>query len=80
MNAHHRATDSMIKLNINEVNKYSFLRYTLDAELRSDRCNFISNNHKNKIRNQERASNIKIKAILPLVFGVHWLNCIPLLL
>ena len=26
------------------------------------------------------ASNIKIKVILPLVFGVHWLNRIPLLL
>ena len=80
MTAPHRATHSMIKLNINEVNKYSFLRYTLDAELRSERCSFIINNHKNKIRNQERASNIKIKAILPLVFGVHWLNRIPLLL
>ena len=46
MNVHHRATDSMIKLNINEVNKYSFLRYTLDAELRSERCNLIINNQK----------------------------------
>ena len=32
MTAPHRATHSMIKLNINEVNKYSFLRYTLDMQ------------------------------------------------
>ena len=32
------------------------------------------------IRNQERVSNIKIKAILPLVFGVHQVNRFPLLL
>ena len=76
MTAPHRATHSMIKLNINEVNKYSFLRYTLDVELR----NVLTTKKKIKIRNQESASNIKIKAILPLVFGVHWLNRIPLLL
>ena len=35
---------------------------------------------KKTIRNQERASNIKIKAILPLVFGVHQVNRFPLLL
>ena len=46
MTARHGATHSMIKLNINEVNKYSFLRYTLDAELRSKRCNLIINNQK----------------------------------
>ena len=48
MTARHGATHSMIKLNINEVNKYSFLRYTLDAELRSERCNLIINNQKKK--------------------------------
>ena len=48
MTARHRATHLMIKLNINEVNKYSFLRYTLDAELRSERCNLIINNQKKK--------------------------------
>ena len=40
----------------------------------------INKKTKKTIRNQERASNIKIKAILPLVFGVHRVNRFPLLL
>ena len=59
------------------IDKIILFCVILYAELRSERS---KKNKKHKIRNQERASNIKIKAILPLVFGVHWLNRISLLL
>ena len=39
-----------------------FRHYTLDAELRSERCHLIINNQKNKIRNQEIVGSNKIKA------------------